>query len=162
MCALDGISWGASGRAFLEKGFTPRSVVTLLHSFQLLRPFVSEPSVPLCTRALPLSATAVAMATLVRPEHFQTEEALDVVHRLLGWIPPPTPRPDPWRPPRGLGQQTLPVGSRVRLDVLPEPRPGHLLGDGDCRSDDRHRRHCPGGCTRCCGCGGRALPAGSR
>jgi hypothetical protein len=28
------------------------------------------------------------MASLVRPEHFQTEEALDVVRRLLGWSAP--------------------------------------------------------------------------
>jgi hypothetical protein len=28
------------------------------------------------------------MATLVRPEHFQTEEVLDVVRRLLGWSTP--------------------------------------------------------------------------
>jgi hypothetical protein len=69
-CASDEIFWGASGRAFLEKGFTPRSAVTVPHSFQLPRPFVFEPSAPLCTRALPLSAVAVAMASLVRPERF--------------------------------------------------------------------------------------------
>jgi hypothetical protein len=74
-----------SGRAFLEKGFTLRSAVMLLHYFQLLCPFVSEPSAPLCTRALLLSAAVVAMASLVRLERFQTEEVLDVVHRLLGW-----------------------------------------------------------------------------
>jgi hypothetical protein len=28
------------------------------------------------------------MASLVRPEHFQTEEALDMVRRLLGWSAP--------------------------------------------------------------------------
>jgi hypothetical protein len=84
-CASDGISWGASGRAFLEKGFTPRLAVTLPHSFQLLRPFVSAASAPLCTRALPLSAAVVAMASLVHPKRFQTEEALDMVRRLLGW-----------------------------------------------------------------------------
>jgi hypothetical protein len=28
------------------------------------------------------------MASLVRPVHFQTEEALDMVHRLLGWSVP--------------------------------------------------------------------------
>jgi hypothetical protein len=32
-------SRGASGRAFLEKGFTPRAAVTLSHSLHLLRPF---------------------------------------------------------------------------------------------------------------------------
>jgi hypothetical protein len=60
----------------------------LPHSFQLLHPFVSESSTPLCTRALPLSAAAVAMASLVRPERFQTEETLDVVRCLLGWSTP--------------------------------------------------------------------------
>ena len=39
-------SQGASGRVFLEKGFTPRAVVTLSHFLQLLRPFASEPSAP--------------------------------------------------------------------------------------------------------------------
>jgi hypothetical protein len=57
----------------------------LSHSFQLLRPFASEPSTLLCTRALLLSAAAVIMASLVRPERFQTEEALDTVRRLLRW-----------------------------------------------------------------------------
>jgi hypothetical protein len=41
------------------------------------------------------------------------------------------PRPDPWRPPRGRGWQALPGGDRVHPDVLPEPRPGHLLGADD-------------------------------
>jgi hypothetical protein len=45
-CTSDGISWGASGRVFLEKGFTPRVAVTLSHSLQLLCPFASEPSSP--------------------------------------------------------------------------------------------------------------------
>jgi hypothetical protein len=76
------------GESSLEKGSTPWSAVTLPHSFQLLRPFISEPSAPLCTRALLLSAAAVTMASLVRPEHFQTEEALDMVRRLLGWSTP--------------------------------------------------------------------------
>jgi hypothetical protein len=74
-----------SGRAFPEKEFTPRPAVTLSHSLQPLRRFVFEPSVLLCTRALLLSVAAVAMASLVRPERFQTEEALDMVRRLLEW-----------------------------------------------------------------------------
>jgi hypothetical protein len=86
--ASDGISRGVSGRAFLEKGFTPRSAVTLSHSFQPLCPFTSEPSVLLCTRTLLLPTTTIAMALLVRPERFQTEEALDTVRRLLGWSAP--------------------------------------------------------------------------
>jgi hypothetical protein len=44
--------------------------------------------VPLCTRALLLSVAAVAMASLVCSERFQTEEVLDVVRRLLGWSTP--------------------------------------------------------------------------
>jgi hypothetical protein len=35
--------------------------------------------------------------------------------------PPPTPGPDPWRPPRGRGWQALLGGDRVHPDVLPEP-----------------------------------------
>jgi hypothetical protein len=68
----------------LKKGFTPRPALMLLHSLQPLRPFVSELSALLCTRALLLSAASVAMASLVRPECFQTEGALDMVRRLLG------------------------------------------------------------------------------
>jgi hypothetical protein len=84
----DGISRGASGRAFPEKGFSPRPALTLSHSLQPLRPFVSEPSALLCTRTPLPFATAVAMASLVRPERFQTEEALDMVRRLLGLSAP--------------------------------------------------------------------------
>jgi chromosome segregation ATPase len=53
-------------------------------------------------------------------------------------------------------------GNRVRPDVLPEPRPGHLLGAGDRRSGGRYRRRRPGERTRRCRCGGQALLAGSR
>jgi hypothetical protein len=49
----------------------------------------------------------------------------------------------------------------ILIDVLPEPRPDHLLGAGDCWSGGRPRRHRPGGRSRYCGGGGRALPAGS-
>jgi hypothetical protein len=84
-CASDGISWGASGGVFLEKGFSPCATVTLSHSLQLLRPFASEPSTPLCIRALQLSIAAAAMASLVHPEHFQFEGALNMVCNLLGW-----------------------------------------------------------------------------
>jgi hypothetical protein len=84
-CASDGIPWGASGGVFLEKGFSPRAAVTLSHSLLLLRPFASEPSAPLCIRA-PLPSTAtVAMASLVHPERFQNEGALNLVRNLLGW-----------------------------------------------------------------------------
>jgi hypothetical protein len=55
---------------------------------QLLRPFTFEPSAPLCIRALLLSATIVAMASLVHPERFQSEGALNLVHNLLGWGAP--------------------------------------------------------------------------
>jgi hypothetical protein len=57
--------------------------------------------------------------------------------------PPLTPGPDSGRPPRGRGWQTLPGGSRVHLDVLPEPRPGHILGAGDRWSGGRRRGRCP-------------------
>jgi hypothetical protein len=63
-------------------------VVSLLHFLQLLCPFTSEPSTPLHIRAPQFFAVVVAMAMLVRPDHFQTEEALDMVRRLLGWGTP--------------------------------------------------------------------------
>jgi hypothetical protein len=81
-------SRGASGRVFLEKGFTPRLVVTLSHSLQLLRPFSFELSAPLCIR-VPLLSTAVdAMASLAHPERFQSEGVLNLVRNLLGWGAP--------------------------------------------------------------------------
>jgi hypothetical protein len=52
---------------------------------QSLRPFAFELSTPLCIRALLLSAAVVAMASLVHPEHFQSEGALYQVRHLLGW-----------------------------------------------------------------------------
>jgi hypothetical protein len=54
---------------------------------QLLRPFASELSVPLCIRALLLCARATvdAMTSLGHPERFQSEEALILVCNLLGW-----------------------------------------------------------------------------
>jgi hypothetical protein len=78
----------ASGRVSLERGFTPRVAVTLLHFLQLLRPFASEPSAPHCVRVLLFFAAVVAMASLVHPERFQTERALGVVRCLLGWSAP--------------------------------------------------------------------------
>ena len=78
-------SQGTSGRVFLEKGFTPRAVVTLSHSLQLLRHFAFMLFAPLCIRALLLCAAVVAMASLVHPEHFQSEGALNLVRHLLGW-----------------------------------------------------------------------------
>jgi hypothetical protein len=62
--------WARAGEPSLKKGFTPRPAVTLSHSHQPLRPFVSEPSALLCTRALLLFTAAVAMASLVRPKRF--------------------------------------------------------------------------------------------
>jgi hypothetical protein len=44
--------------------------------------------VPLCIRTLPLSAVVVAMASLVHPERFQSEGALNLVRNLLGWSAP--------------------------------------------------------------------------
>jgi hypothetical protein len=82
------VSRGASGRVFLERGFAPRVVVTLLHFLQLLRPFASEPSAPHCVRVLLLVAVVVAMASVAHPERFQTERALGVVRCLLRWSAP--------------------------------------------------------------------------
>jgi hypothetical protein len=81
---------GASGRVFLEKGFTPRAAVTLPHSLLSLRPFAFELSAPLCICALLLHtcAPAVAMTSLGQPDRFQTEATLDVVRHLLGCSAP--------------------------------------------------------------------------
>jgi hypothetical protein len=81
-------SRGTSGRVFLEKGFTPRAAVTLSHSLQLLRPFAFELSAPHCICTPLFSAAIVAMALLVHPERFQSEEALNLVRNLLGWGAP--------------------------------------------------------------------------
>jgi hypothetical protein len=78
-------SWGASGSVFLEKGFTLRAVVTLSHSFQLLRPFAFEFSAPPCICAPLLSAAVIVVALLVHPECFQSRVALNQVRNLLGW-----------------------------------------------------------------------------
>jgi hypothetical protein len=78
-------SRGTSGSVFLEKGFTPREVVTLSHSFQLLCPFAFEFSAPQCICAPLLSAAVVVVALLVHPERFQSEVALNLVCNLLGW-----------------------------------------------------------------------------
>jgi hypothetical protein len=64
---------GASGRVFLEKGFTPGAAVMLSHSLQLLCPFAFELSTPLWICAPLLSAAVVAMASLVHPERIQSE-----------------------------------------------------------------------------------------
>jgi hypothetical protein len=87
-CASDGIPQGASGGVFFEKGFSPHAAVTLSHSLSLLHPFASEPTVPLCIRAPLPSTAAVAMASLVHPECFQNEGALNLVRNLLGWSAP--------------------------------------------------------------------------
>jgi hypothetical protein len=72
---------------------------------------------------------------------------------------PSSPRPDPRRLPGGRGQQALPGDGGLRVDVLPEPRPSHVLGAGARRSGGRHRRRRPGERSRRRGDGGRALPA---
>jgi hypothetical protein len=82
------VSWGASGRVFLEKGFTPRAAVTLSHSPQLQRPFAFELSTPLCIHVPLPSAAVVAMASLVHPKRFQSEVALNLVRNLLRWDTP--------------------------------------------------------------------------
>jgi hypothetical protein len=81
-------SRGASGRVFLEKGFTLRAAVTLSHSLQLLCPFAFELSAPLCIRFPLLSAAVIAMASLAHPERLQSEGALNLVHNLLEWGAP--------------------------------------------------------------------------
>jgi hypothetical protein len=81
-------SQGVSGEVFLEKGFSSRAVVTLSHFLQLQRPFAFKFSTPLCICTLPLSAAVVAMASLVHPECFQSEVALNLVRNLLGWSEP--------------------------------------------------------------------------
>jgi hypothetical protein len=81
-------SRGTSGSVFLEKGFTSRVVVTLSHSFHLLRPFAFEFSAPHCICAPLLSSTVVVVALLVHPECFQSEVALNLVRNLLGWGAP--------------------------------------------------------------------------
>jgi hypothetical protein len=60
-------------------------VVSLSHFPQLLCPFASKSSMPLRVRASQSFAGVVAMAMLVHPDRYQTEEALDSVCRLLGW-----------------------------------------------------------------------------
>jgi hypothetical protein len=55
---------------------------------QSLRPFAFELSASLCIRALLLCAAVVAMASLVHPEHFQSEGALNLMRHLLGWSTP--------------------------------------------------------------------------
>jgi hypothetical protein len=68
-------SRGASGRVFLEKGFTPRAAAMLSHSLHLLCPFAFELSGPLCLCALLFSAAGVVMALLVHLECFHPEVA---------------------------------------------------------------------------------------
>jgi hypothetical protein len=76
------------GEPFLEKEVFPRAVVSLSPFPQLLRPFASKPSTLLQVRAPQFFTVAVAMAMLVRPDHYQTEEAFDSVCLLLGWGSP--------------------------------------------------------------------------
>jgi hypothetical protein len=70
----------------LKKGSPPRAAVTLSHSLPIacaLSPSCS--SAPLCLHAPLLCAAIVAMALLGHPDRFQSEEALNLVHSLLGW-----------------------------------------------------------------------------
>jgi hypothetical protein len=75
---------GCAGSHLSKKGFSARSGFAFAFS-PTAPPFASEPSTPLRVRAPQFSASVVAMAMLVRPDHYQTEEALDSVRRLLGW-----------------------------------------------------------------------------
>jgi hypothetical protein len=52
-------------------------VVLLSHFPQLLCPFTSEPSTHLRVHASQFSTVVVAMAMLIHPNHYQTEEALN-------------------------------------------------------------------------------------
>jgi hypothetical protein len=65
-------SRGASGRVYLEKGFTPRAAVTLSHSLHSVHPFTFELSAPLCIRTLLFYTCAVAdaMTSLGQPDRF--------------------------------------------------------------------------------------------
>jgi hypothetical protein len=78
-------SQGASKGVFLEKGFTPRVAVTLSHFLLTAAPFRLRALRPLCICAPLLSAAIVAMASLVNPERFQSEVALNLVRNPLGW-----------------------------------------------------------------------------
>jgi hypothetical protein len=51
---------------------------------------------------------------------------------------PPMPGPDSWCPPRGRGRQALSGGDLVYPNMLPEPRPSHILRVGDRWSGGRH------------------------
>jgi hypothetical protein len=131
-CASDRISQGASERVFLEKGFTPRAAVTLSHSLQSLRPFASELSVPPCIRALPLytRAATVAMASLARPDRFQSEAALDLVRNLLGWSVPA-------------------LAGRIRADAIPSA--ASPPGSSSCSSPTSPAGwHCRSHLSSCC------------
>ena len=93
-CASNRISCSVSGRereSFLRKGIHPREQRLRFRILsQSLRPFASELSAPLCIRALLLytRATTVAMASLARPDRFQSEATLNLVRNLLGWSAP--------------------------------------------------------------------------
>jgi hypothetical protein len=75
----------------LKKGSPPRAAITLSHSLPIdcaLSPLCS--SAPLCIHALLLytRAAADAMTSLGHLDHFQSEEALNLVRGLLGWSAP--------------------------------------------------------------------------
>jgi hypothetical protein len=76
------------GRVCLEEGFTLRTAVTLSHSLPIVAPFRLRALCVDSIHALPLTVAVVAMASLVLPERFQSEEALNLACHLLGWSAP--------------------------------------------------------------------------
>jgi hypothetical protein len=65
---------GSSARSGFAFAFSPTALPFRLQAFR--------------ARAPQLFAAAVAMATLVCPDRYQTQATLDTVRRLLGWVTP--------------------------------------------------------------------------
>jgi hypothetical protein len=86
-CASGGFP-RARGELFLEKGVPPACSGFAFTFSPTASPFRLRALHAFRVSAPQFSTTAVSMATLVRPDHFQTEEALDTVRRLLGWGTP--------------------------------------------------------------------------
>ena len=87
-CTLDGVGMRA-GEPSLRKGDSFRGHQLRIRTF--FNCCVLSPLSPLrlcCTRISLLFATIAAMASLVHPEHYQTERRLDTVRCLLGWSAP--------------------------------------------------------------------------
>jgi hypothetical protein len=109
-----------AGESSLKRD-SPRVQRLRFHIFsQLLRPFAFELSAPLCICVPLLSAAVVAMASLVHPERFQSEEALNLVRNLLGWGVRAL-RPGAISPPGSScsSSPTSPAGWRCRSHCLP-------------------------------------------